>query len=188
MAVERVVAGVDDGAGEPAAIDALVAGSNIFLAGSIQSISCAASAQKPSGSAERARVDLVIAALALNVHCRAPIPSPFAACADLYHGTTRALASDMDGQDQTQPCGWAPLLPHCHGNGAPDSSWKRPTARRRCTLTYKGEGKKRLPFHCVQDAAAAHDLLQIVAAPAEPRVAGLGEEFALGRRRSAVRG
>jgi len=54
MPVERVVAGVDHRAGEPAAIEA-DAGSNTFFAGSIQSIWRAASAQKTLGSlSERA--------------------------------------------------------------------------------------------------------------------------------------
>ena len=54
MAVERIVAGVDDGAGEPAAIGAH-RGIEDLLAGSIQSISRAASAQKPSGSRANGR-------------------------------------------------------------------------------------------------------------------------------------
>ncbi len=49
MAIQCIVAGIEHGPRNQRP-EAPMAGSNTFFAGSIQSISCAAYAQKPSGS------------------------------------------------------------------------------------------------------------------------------------------
>ena len=76
MAVERVVAGVDHGAGEPAAVKAHRRIKYLFRG--LDPVDFARRfAPEPLGIRQRPGVDLVIPALALNIHGGLPLKRAF---------------------------------------------------------------------------------------------------------------
>ena len=118
MAVERVVAGVDHRAGEPAAIRAHRGIEDLF--GRLDPVDLARRlGPKALGVAERAGMDLVIAAVVLNVHGALPLIRPLSSCPALCRASTYLLASKkqgVDGRDKPGHDGWASIYSrHCHG-------------------------------------------------------------------------
>lgn len=73
MTVERVVAGVDDAAGEPAAVDALRGIEYLFRRFDPVDL-FRRLGPKALGVGQRARMDLVIKTLSLGIHASAPVP------------------------------------------------------------------------------------------------------------------
>src|SRR5258708_4004475 len=118
MAIERVVAGVDNGTGEPAAIGARGGIEHLF--GRLDPVDLARRlGPEALGIGQRAGVDLVVAAFSVDVHGALPAGSPSSSCPALcrastylhrfYKGTTW-MARTSPAMTAARYC-----FRHCHG-------------------------------------------------------------------------
>ena len=118
MAVERVVAGVDHPSGEPAAIRAHRGIEYLF--GRLDPVDLARRlGPEAFGVAQRAGVDLVIAAVVLNVHGALPLVRPLSSCPALCRASTCLLCLKnkawMAGTSPAMTARQAFYFRHCHG-------------------------------------------------------------------------
>src|SRR5690242_5976419 len=90
MAVERVVAGIDHGAGEPASIGADRGIEDLFRR--LDPVDLARGlGPEPLGVGQRAGMDLVVTAVALDVHGALPVDRLMSSCPGLSWASTHSV-------------------------------------------------------------------------------------------------